>query len=173
MTKKTRQFAVYSLLPAVLVAGCAASSDKYPSLAIRDFEREAAAAPSAPTQSAAPVAATPAISSATMAALNRARDRAARENAAFLSALPRVRSAVAAARGSGPGSDRWSEAQVSLADLISRRSETAVVLGDVDLLIADAAITAKGAPYPRDIQSEVAGMLARQDQAIAQLKRGL
>ena len=172
MNKKTRNFGIFLLAPAVILSGCAASSDKYPSLAIRDFERSPQTA-----QPAAPVATTPAapvaISTATLASLNSARDRAQSQHAAFLAALPATRRKVAAARGAGPTSNGWAEAQVALADLISKRSQTALHLGDVDVLIADTAIATKGADYPRSIQNEVAAMLASQDRSIAQLKAGL
>ncbi|MEP2737249.1 MAG: hypothetical protein ABJP34_13240 [Erythrobacter sp.] len=171
MTKKTRKFGLLFLAHTMVLGGCAASSDKYPSLAIRDFERSPQTA-----ENVAP-AATPSqtftISNSTLASLNQARGRAQSQHSAFLAALPATRRKVSAARGAGPTSDSWAEAQIALADLISKRSQTAIVLGDVDLLIVETAIAAKGADYPRAIQNEVSAMLASQDRSIAQLKAGL
>lgn len=172
MSKKTRNFGMFLLAPAAILSGCAASSDKYPSLANRDFERSPQTEEPAASAATTP-AASFAISSATLASLNSARGRAQSAHNTFLSALPAARSKVSAARGSGPNSNGWAEAQVALADLISKRSQTAIHLGDVDALIADTAIAAKGEDYPRSIQNEVAAMLASQDRSIAQLKTGL
>lgn len=172
MNKKTRNFGIFLLAPAVILSGCAASSDKYPSLAIRDFERNAETGETAPPAAIAPPAPYT-VPSSTLSALNAARDRAQSAHAAFLAALPATRRKVAAARGAGPTSNGWAEAQVALADLISKRSQTAVYLGNVDVLIADTAIAAKSADYPRSIQNEVAAMLASQDRSIAQLNAGL
>lgn len=148
----------------LFLSGCAASSEKYPSLAIRDFERAAENSVINESGSA------PMLSAKLSAALQDARELAASRNADFNGALAGVRSKIAATRGSGPNSNAWGEAQIALADLSRHRSQTAVALGNIDMIVAEASADLVDVGHEQAIQSEVAAMLAQQDRALAQLR---
>jgi len=151
----------------LFLSGCAASSDKYPSLAIRDFEKAAQGSEGAPLPSATT------LSNSTESALQDARKVAARRHASFNSALPDVRSKVAAARRGGQTSNAWSIAQIAIADLTSYRSQTAIALGNIDAILAKASADLVDVSPHLPIQGEVTGMLEQQDRTLAQLRRSL
>lgn len=152
---------------ALFLSGCAASSDKYPSLAIRDFEKTAESSEEASVRRASP------LSDRLVSELQSARDVAMSGNAAFNSAVPGIRQKLAAARGEGPNSNAWSIAQIALADLSSQRSQTAIALGNIDAILAEASGNLVDIAPHRSIQSEVARILQQQDRTLAQLGRGL
>ena len=151
------------LLAVPLLAACESATD-YPSLAIRDVERDGAiAAPAPPPPLAAP----------DPAALDRAQtlaDSARVEHARFLDALPAVRAAVRRGSGAPLGSKPWGDAQVALATLESRRSVVALPLGDLDALLVEARVSAVD-PQPLDaIHDAVVALVAAEDAALAELR---
>jgi hypothetical protein len=123
-----------SVLIALLLAGCATADDgEYPSLAIRDAERVSGTLqPPAPY---VPPPTPPAVADR----LQQLSGEVASAHRAFSAEAPRVRSVVQAARGSGPGSESWSVAQVALAGLESARSKAMIALADLDRLYVNAA----------------------------------
>lgn len=152
---------------AITLAGCAGSSDKYPSLAIRDAERVTGQfTPSAPE--AEPVA--PVVSrQVTADIIGRAYGLRQRFDAAETNAAQLVR----AARGAGPESDSWAQALVALAELTSIRGQTAIVLADLDDLESKAATSFAPTDNIRAAQIQVAHLVKEQDAALDSLSAQL
>lgn len=153
------------------LAACAAGSADYPSLAIRDAERvegtfEPAPAPEAPAPPVQP-------SADLLERLAQLRAEAASAHQAFLEAAPGTRSAVEAARGIGVESKLWAAAQVALADLDSARSQTAVALGNLDLMFADATLAFELREPIADARGDVAELVAQEDAILAELRGAL
>ena len=122
-----------ALLPIVLVAACKTPEGEYPSLAVRPAER--ATGSLYPVKPYVPPPTPPAVSDR----LAHLSAQIASAHAAFERQLPAARGAVGAARGSGPGAEAWSVAQVALAGLESARSQAMIALADFDRLYVDAA----------------------------------
>ena len=122
-----------ALLPIVLVAACKTPEGEYPSLAIRPAER--ATGTLYPVKPYVPPPTPPAVSDR----LAQLTAQVTMAHAAFERQVPAARNAVNAARGSGPGADAWSLAQVALAGLESSRSQAMIALADFDRLYVDAA----------------------------------
>ena len=165
MFEKASKFVIGALAPALMLGGCAAASDKYPSLAIRDFEREVAPeqVTPLPMQAMAP---------ALVEKVAGARALALREDAAFRAALPAVERQVASTRGLSATSNAWAAAQVALSQLQTRRNLTVSALGDIDEVIAAQSAQLVDTSAQQSIQQEVEAILSSQDRALAQL-RGL
>jgi len=155
-----------SACAALLLAACAGSDDRYPSLAIRDAER--AVGEFTPTQSGGS-ASTPVSALASVQDLKKIVDQATESHQAFITARPAASGLVRSARGSGAESDARARALVALADLASKRSETAIPMGDLDLLAAEARTTF--APHEEIVAARalVAGLVSQQDRALAEL----
>lgn len=151
------------LLP--VLAGCAATPDTYPSLAIRDVERV--------TGTADPVAAAPYVPPATpqgvLDRVEQLRLQAQAADAAFQREEQANRGAISGLGGASEGSDAWARGIAALAELEGRRSQTMVHLADLDRLFVDAAV--EGAEVARigAARDEVAALVSRQDDAIARL----
>ena len=164
--------ALFRIAPLVLVmplAACAGGSADYPSLAVRDAERvegtfEPAPAPE-PSPSPPPVQPSPDL----LQRLALLRTAAASAHQAFLETAPGTRRAVEAAHGTGVESKSWAAAQVALADLDSARSQTAVPLGDLELMFANAALAFELREPIADTRSDVAAMVAQEDAILAEL----
>lgn len=157
---------------AALMTACSGASGDYPSLAIRDVEREygrflpteGAPAPAAPA--ARPAPGDPVAPPARIAAL------VADADAAFTRFDQRrdtVAALVTAAAGRAVDSPPRARALTALSDLSSLRSATAVPLGDLDVLAAEAATTF--APTDRIDEARVAvrALVERQDAVLAEL----
>ncbi len=154
-----------AIVPAMLLAGCAASSD-YPSLAQRPAERiggtftpdEAEPAPLPPPPPSADLV-------ARLASLQRDAESL---NAEFNRAAPAAQR-LAAASGA-TGSDSWAVAQVALADLDSLRSRAAIALAELDLLWVDA--TVEGGPQDTigPVRERVESLIAAQDAVLSRLR---
>ena len=154
----------------VLLAGCATADEEYPSLAIRDVERaqgqfetgEPARLDIAPVETAfdGPLP-------ETLAGLV---DAAAEAHEEFTSVQPRAARLVAAARGSGVGSDSWAAAQVALAELDSARSQAAIALGDLDTLYVAARTAAEEADAIDAARNRVIALVEEEDAALADLR---
>jgi hypothetical protein len=116
------------------LSGCkSAADDGYPSLAIRPAER--ATGTLQPATPYIPPPTPPAVSDRLVQLGN----EVASAHHAFEEAAPAARSTVTAARGSGPGSEAWSVAQVAIAGLESTRSRAMIALADLDRLYVAAA----------------------------------
>ncbi len=161
MTRPLVFSATLALIP--LVSACAGSSDRYPSLAIRDAERvEGVLTPVAPDPE--PVA--PVASPADIAALI---EEAQAAHARFLAALPGARNLVAAASGAGIDSNTRQRALLALADLTSLRSDTTRSLASLDRLEAEARTGFAPAAAIARAQTEIVEMVEAEDSALDSL----
>ena len=118
------------------LGACATASEEYPSLAIRDAERAVGTMQPAVPEPYVPPATAPAV----LERLDQLAGEAASAHQAFLAAAPQTRSAVAAARGEGPGADSWARAQVAVSGLEASRGKAMIALADLDRLMVDAAL---------------------------------
>lgn len=128
-------FIFSATLPVVAsMGGCAGSSDRFPSLALRDFETRPAGEIAQSGMIDAPRPA-PAPDSAQIAAIVSAAEVSFEK---FASQQPTVSRIVSGARGQSVESTARARALVALADLTSLRSTTELHLADLELLMADA-----------------------------------
>jgi hypothetical protein len=148
------------LLSAAL-AGCAGNSDDYPSLAMRPFESGVVAEAPTPT---APIR--PATPAARVAQLREAGTTA---HAAFIAQEAEATRLARAAAGQPFESDARASALVAMADLDARRAATAGTLATIDTLAAEAAGALAADPALDAVQTEIAALLAREDDTIARL----
>jgi hypothetical protein len=128
------------LVLALFAAGCAASSDKYPSLAPRPIESRSDAVTPVPTPVATPDAALDQQIAAMTAKLAQI-DRDFSTTAAQADTAAKARGAQAV------GSDQWVAAQSTLAELDGLRGDTLGLASDVERMTADRG-TAGDPPYP-------------------------
>lgn len=154
-----------ALLTATLLAGCAAQGD-YPSLAIRDAERVTGtiSAPETTYTPPAPAPATLAQATDLLAAVRSAHDR-------FVAAQPAARRTATAARGAGPGSEGWSDAQVAIANLESIRSSAMIAMADLDRLYVDAAVAGEQVESLQSAREAAAALVEQENAVIAELLR--
>lgn len=131
-----------SLLAATLLAACGAPRQDYPSLLPRPIESGMAGRPTPVQPVPAPVG-----DSALDAAIAKSAASRASVEQAFDTALNAAERAVAAARGSAPGSDRWLSAQLALGQLDLNRDALSGVVSDLDRLASDRGIEGLDA-YP-------------------------
>jgi hypothetical protein len=141
------------LVPIALLAACKTADDSYPSLDIRPAER--ATGTLEPVKPYVPLPTPPAVGTR----LQQLSAEVASAHGAFQQEAPKARSAVSAARGSGPGSEAWSVAQVAIAGLESSRSKAMIALADLDRLYVDASVEG----------GELTRIAATRDAAIAQV----
>jgi len=126
------------MMPAILMAGCAAPDMQSPSLAPRAIEQRS-------EEVQTPPPAPPAPASAELAAdLMRLLDQARGGDRAFAAALPVTERAVAAARNAAVSSESWVAAQQALSNLDTVRAPTASALAELDSLFIALANTAAG-----------------------------
>ena len=152
------------------LSACASTSDRYPSLAIRDAERihaEAEAAEPAPPPPPAPP------SAALVQRLSQLRAEANRAHQAFLGAAPRTRSLVNAARGSAAGSDPWISAQVSLSQLEMTRRQAMSAMADLDKLLLQTEQEGGPTDVVAATQGQVGAMLDEENALMRQLAGSL
>ncbi|WFL77577.1 hypothetical protein P7228_00500 [Altererythrobacter arenosus] len=156
----------FVLLACTVLGACAGSSDRYPSLAVRDAERVSGSF-AAPAESDRPA---PAAASAEMlASVDSLLAAAQSSHQQFLSAAPGAERTVGAA-GSGPGSNSWAAAQVALADLDSQRSETAIALGELDLMFTDATLGFVEREQIGAARERVVMLVSEEDAVLARLR---
>ncbi|MEW4448390.1 hypothetical protein [Qipengyuania sp. JC766] len=154
-------------LAAALLSGCAGSSADYPSLAIRDFERNPERfRPPDPEPLPQPAP----LSAATRARLGPLVAQAQEEHRGFMAAVARTQRAVNGARGAPIGTEPWGDAQVALADLDSFRSRTSVPLGDLDRLYADTLAEYEEVTAVAAARNQVIGLVAEQDAILARMR---
>lgn len=179
MARPSNRFArllrLLPLLSLVPLAACASERDRFPSLEIRPAERafgQAQAAPAAESVPAVPVPPPGAPLPERLAALQA---RAKQTSESFAALLPEAQRAAAAARGAARDSDVWARGQLALARLASARSDTAIVLADLDQLAVEAEIAAIDQPTI-DAQTiagardSVVARIAEEDAALARLQ---
>ncbi|WP_432200783.1 hypothetical protein ACRAQ7_00430 [Erythrobacter sp. W53] len=162
-----------SALTSMMLSGCATSDTDYPSLATRDFERaegqfEAPAArqlnvPELPTD----------FTGDLTTHLANLLEQARLSHTQFETSLPSARSQVAAARGLSAQDDRWSRAAIALGGLDASRSQTAIVLADLDTLYTAAAIQYENVQAIADTRAQVAALILLEDRALADLRGDL
>jgi len=152
-----------SLLAALgcTLGACATPSEEYPSLAIRDVER-AAGTMQPPPEPYVP----PPPPAATLDRLDQLAAEAASAHQAFLAEAPRARSAVAAARGAGPGADSWAVAQVAVSGLEASRGKAMIALADLDRLYVDAAVEGEALDRIGATRDRVAAQVDEQNATI-------
>lgn len=162
-------------LAAPLLAGCSTvAADRYPSLAQREGERaqgqfapgevKTLAVPPVDTGSTAPL---PERLAALVA-------QAERGHSAFRAAQADATRLAEAAAGAAVASDGWASAQVALAGLDSARSETAIPLGDLDILHAAASLDASAdSAAIAAARDRVIALVAEEDAVLEQLRARL
>ena len=167
MTMPTRP--ALATLALFVIAGCAGSHAEYPSLSIRDVERTGSFEVPAPvpTPTASVSQPMPAETSARLARLV-AEGRAA--HARFQSAVPSAERAMRAGGRAAITSEAKANALVALADLDSRRSATAVPLGDLDQIYASAATGQVDSAAAQAARDTVAALVANEDATLARLR---
>ncbi len=158
-----------SAATALLLAGCAADYDHYPSLARRPAERVSGTIAAAPPATAPqPPAPPPSADLATrLAQLSEQAQAAHRE---FTGRRPRAEQLVAAAGTSPVGSDGWAQASVALADLESSRSQAMIALADLDELYAAERTNGGDAATIATTRDRVIDWIGEEDIALAQLR---
>lgn len=153
------------IMAGVSLGGCAGASDKYASLAMRDFEK----ADPAQYESDDTVVA-PSISTEGLAVVRGLVANAQSAHQRFMSAAPGARQAVNAAIGAGVTENRWASAQVALADLDSLRSQAAIPLGDLDRIFVEASVELAEAEEVSSARQEVVSMIEQEDRLLADLR---
>lgn len=157
-----------ALLLPLLMAGCASSSDRYPSLAVREVERVSGTF--TPVDSGPQVlspAPAPEDQAARLQSLISQAESVHRE---FLAATPRARLLVGQVDNTSPDSNAWAEAQIALGDLESKRSQAALALGDLDLLYAAASTGFVDRTDIDEARERVIGWIAEEDAVLAGLR---
>ncbi len=150
----------FSACSAALLAGCVGASDKYPSLAIRDAERQTGQfIPAAPQQLPAP-------SPATFEQLRGFVERARTAHQQFTAEQPAALRLARAARGSGVEDDRRARALVAVAALTSLHGQTSLALTDLDQLEFLAASEFEATDDIKAAQILVGQMIQEQDAAL-------
>lgn len=154
-----------------LLAGltaCTSTSDRYPSLAIRDAERAYAsgAFDSHPTPPPAPVE----LSAALVQKLSQLQGQAQQAHHAFLAAAPRTRTLVNSARGSAIASDSWVAAQIGISGLEAHRNRAMVAMADLDALLLQTEIEGGAREAVQQAHTAVDSMIHEEDSVLSSLK---
>ena len=155
---------------ALLVAGCAASSDRYPSLAVRDVERAEGTFDPVPGPQLDVPEVEVDVGPDLGAGLTSLVADAQAAHTAFTDAVPAAERSVRAASGSSIGSDNWAAAQVALADLDSARSIAATALGDLDILYTAATVQAQDSAAIAAARETVIALVREEDDVLARLR---
>ena len=158
-------------LALILALGaCTSTSDRYPSLAIREAERiHGSAQPVAPAPPPQPVPPSAELAQR----LAQLRGEATRSHQAFLSAAPRTRALVNAARGSAVASDPWIAAQASLSGLEVTRNRTMEAMADLDKLLLQAEMEGGAREAVAETQAQVNSLLDEENALVRQLAGSL
>ncbi|KQM18321.1 hypothetical protein [Novosphingobium sp. Leaf2] len=165
--------ATLRILTLVLPLGIAACSTtgRYPSLGIRDVERQNGSAQAAPGDGVPPITLPPAsadLVTRLAGLVKTAQDADRRFNTDRGAATRAVASAGAL------GSDSWSAASIALAQLENSRSSAMAALAELDTLYADARDAAPAQESPSvkaiaDARTQVSAIVSSQDETIAGL----
>lgn len=165
-------FAVLSSAVLALSLGACATSDRYPSLAIRDVERlYGSAQPVEPNPAPPPPPAQPSPELAQR--LIQLQNQATQAHQAFLSALPGTRSHVNAARNAAVASDSWVIAQNSISTLESARARAMLAMADLDQLLLQTETEGGARDAVIAAQAKVNGMVEDENGTLDQLSDSL
>jgi hypothetical protein len=160
--------AAAAALATLLLAGCAADYDNYPSLARRPAERVTGSAePAPPTTASPPVVVPSADFTARLAQLS---DQAQAAHREFTGRQGRAEQLVSAASGASVGSENWAQASVALADLESSRSQAMVALADLDEIYAAERIGGGNGATIATTRDRVIGWIGEEDEVLARLR---
>lgn len=158
------RMAVLAVIVAPITA-CSANGGRYPSLELRPAERMTGAfVPVPPTEGPAP------MPEGTLGRLGALEASARAAHARFVEQAPAARALVTAGRGADASDNRWSAAQVALADLDGIRSETAVVLGDIDLMFVDATLADSDRVAIERSRQAIVALITQEDAVLAELR---
>lgn len=171
-------------LPAILPLALAACSDAggYPSLALRDYERDggrvcgtARPAAPAPEPEAPPLPPASADLRTRLDGLVSAAQEADRQ---FRAQERDAGSAVTRAAGTAAASDSWASAQIAVGKLETTRNAAVAALAELDSLYAEARDAAPDAISPSaeaiaEARSRVSELVTRQDSVVASLSARL
>lgn len=162
---------------ALLLAGCAADTTNYPSLARRPAERVTGSAEVAAAQ---PAPAPPGPPSAELSArLGQLISEAQGAHRDFVAKRARADGLVAAARGAAVASESWAIASIALAELEAARSRAMIALADLDQLHASTVIAAADRGDSADARAvvearnQVVALVGEEDADLARLRGGL
>ena len=147
----------------MLLSACAGSSDKYPSLAIRDVERVSGQFAGGPEVKPVDLPIPPLTPDRNIASLLEA---ATGSHERFLAREPSVRRLATSARGAGVDSLLRGNALVALSDLTSLRSQTEIALADLDLLIAERTNRLEPADDAVAAHAQVLTLIGEQDRTL-------
>jgi hypothetical protein len=172
----TRRNFLPAALPAfaLFLAGCASTGRPYPSLERRPAERESGSM--SPVAGATPTPEAPPMQTTGLAGqLDSLLARAQAADREFRAVEPRASRAVAAAAGSGVGSESWSLAQVQLAQLESARSNAMIALADLDAMYVAAKAAEVDAPSAdvapiEAVRNRVIDLIAAEDDTLSALR---
>ncbi|BBC72283.1 conserved hypothetical protein [Altererythrobacter sp. B11] len=160
------------MLPCVLaaaLAGCAATPDSYPSLAIRPGERVEGTMVSAPEEPFLP----PPVAPGTLGTADSYLATVQAAHQAFEAEQARVASTVRAGKGAAPGTEAWSRAHVALADLERVRSRAVIALADFNQLYVDTAVDGEALERLAAMREELTGLVDEEDRVIHDLATDL
>lgn len=170
MTKLLPKYGIAIVTLAATVAGCATSNDRYPSLAIRDFERVQGTFEVANEvtgiEPPAPASATDITEAVQLV------DQARLSYQGFLDLLPAAKEKMQAARGLGPDENAWAEGQLAFADLVVKRGEVATFLSNLDLMFADASGSYRQLSEIDEAREIVRQFVAEEDSILSKLSIG-
>jgi len=162
------RFAALGLVP-LLLAGCAKSSDQYPSLATRDAER--LVGQSAPVPAVVPAEGeTPTTAPETFAQLRDIVEGARDTNQQFIAEQSAANELARAAVGAGPESDLRARALIAAAQLSVLNSQTNLFLSDLDQMEFSAASTFAPVGDISAAQILIGRMIADQDAVLDSLE---
>ena len=155
------------ILIALSAAGCAQSTDRYPSLALRPIETRSDAEVVTPVAAATPDVALDA-QIATMSA------NLAKLDADFTASAAKADTAAKARGALATGSDQWLTAQSSVATLEGLRGDTLGTVSDLERMVTDRGAGGQP-PYPAldALRAKAQDMLDREITRIAAIKARL
>lgn len=158
---------IASLIAAVMLGGCAANSDRYPSLAIRDFERvQGTFEVEGEAEEFDPPA------PADQSSIRRASELVAEARIAhqdFIELAPLASEQLTATTSLGPDDNAWVDSQLTLADLDSKRSKVAILLGNLDLMFADASLSYQELAEIDEARETVRQLVSKEDEILSNL----
>ena len=166
MIKLSTRYGIGPTFVAVLLTGCAADTDRYPSLAIRDFERVQGTFEVADQEEFDPPA--PASANKLAEAVDLL-SRAKLEHQSFVAFLPEVEQLLVAANGLGPEDNAWAEGQMAFAQLNTTRSRLAIILSDLDLMFADTSLSYQELDEIEAARESVRVLVAEEDEILTAL----
>jgi len=167
-------FSLTSLALPIFLAACASSAGQYPSLAKRDAERVSGIAEPAEAEPVTPMPPGPHLENRLSSLVTKA-TRADRD---FQTLKAPAERSVAAARGAARAGESWTQAQVTLAELQSARSDAMIALADLDQLFAEERLAEPGELSPSalaiaDARNRVEALVDQENRVIAALLKQL